>query len=265
MASSASPLFVFCSGAPPEPAQLLAMGEGASPSPNPALDCLVGSVPPRPQIRKRYRSGASPESPSADAASSSVLRRPSARVLRPEPAPLLPSAGVAPPPRPQLNYGAGASPKPAQPLDDCSEDSTDPPAAVAVVAGGAQPPSPPSPSSSTTSTSSEHPVIRRRPAAKARAKRRAVLEEGAAPSRRGLRQDDIDKNKNGRVVSKCVSQQKKQEYGTSVLRRWNDAVKRARERLGNDLHGRFVPCGGKSPEGQRLLETVRAIRRVEGW
>ena len=108
-------------------------------------------------------------------------------------------------------------------------------------------------------------MIRRRPAAKARATRRAVF-EGAAPStRRGLRQDDIDKNKFGRVVSKRVSHRKKHEYGGSVLRRWNDAVKRARELLGNEFRGRFVPCGGNTPDGWRLLETVRVIRREEGW
>ena len=105
--------------------------------------------------------------------------------------------------------------------------------------------------------------MRRKPAAKAFAKRRAVYYGQQAATDGGLVGDDLTKNKFGRVVSREVSNQKRNVYEGSVLAKWNDAVKRARTTFPHKA--KFVPCGGPTVQGKQLLEQVRAIRRMEGW
>ena len=59
----------------------------------------------------------------------------------------------------------------------------------------------------------------------------------------------------GTIVSKKLSLQMAVRYHGSKLQRWNASVIRARIVLGYE--GRFVPVGGRTVEGQRLLERAR--------
>ena len=106
-------------------------------------------------------------------------------------------------------------------------------------------------------------VVCRRPASHARTVRRKVLQGAKSKTRAGLTSADLERNRNGRAVSRKVRQQSHARYEGAFLQRWNMAIRKAREILGYE--GRFVPVGGSTPEGMRLLEYVRAIRRMEGW
>ena len=77
-----------------------------------------------------------------------------------------------------------------------------------------------------------------------------------------LTPDLIHVNRRGAAVSARVSQQATFRYASSALAKWNACVKEARQVLRLTT---FVACGGPTPEGQQLLETVRAMRRVQGW
>ena len=104
--------------------------------------------------------------------------------------------------------------------------------------------------------------LRKKPAFKTQSRRRSVL-LGASPKtngNRGLRAEDLAKGHRG-VVSKKVQAKSRARHPGSGLQKWTAAVKQARGILG--LTG-FVPCGGASPQGKQLLDTVRAIRRVQG-
>ena len=92
----------------------------------------------------------------------------------------------------------------------------------------------------------------RRPhAERKRGSRRQVLSGTAEKTRGGLSATSLKKNKAGRIVSR-----KKSEQGKS--RAWPKAVQAARKRLG--LEG-FVPVGGSSAEGQKLLSLARRMYR----
>jgi len=92
----------------------------------------------------------------------------------------------------------------------------------------------------------------RRPhAERKRGSRRQVLSGTAMKTRGGLSATSLKKNKAGRIVSR-----KKSEQGKG--RAWPKAVQAARKRLG--LEG-FVPVGGSSAEGQKLLSLARRMYR----
>ena len=107
------------------------------------------------------------------------------------------------------------------------------------------------------------PVMRRPAAVRRGTKQRQRVLSGDAPkTKHGLDVHDLRKTARGRVVSKRVPDRSKLAYEGSVMQKWNVATRRAKETWG--MIG-YVPCGGATPDGQRLLETVRAIRRMEGW
>jgi len=72
----------------------------------------------------------------------------------------------------------------------------------------------------------------------------------------GLSKSDLQKNLRGKVVSKKASSKAKKAFKGSALEKFALACKEARTQLG--LKG-FVPIGGKTAEGQRLLAKIRAI------
>merc|ERR1712129_156040 len=72
----------------------------------------------------------------------------------------------------------------------------------------------------------------------------------------GLSKNDLLKNRGGKIVSKKKSLRGKKSWRGSKLETWNKALKKARVKLG--LTG-FVPAGGNTPEGKKLLAEIRAI------
>merc|ERR1712020_347239 len=70
----------------------------------------------------------------------------------------------------------------------------------------------------------------------------------------GLTKSSLQKNKDGRIVSKKRSQQGKKNY--KHVAKLANAVKQARKALG--VKG-FVPIGGKSAKGQALLKKARSL------
>ena len=146
---------------------------------------------------------------------------------------------------------AGASPAGA-PADGAAPSGD--PAAGAAPAVARPKPKPPS-------------VLRQSPAASQAAVRRAVWDcPDSFKTAGGLSKEDLTKSKQGKVVSKRTSQNSKADYAGSKLQRWNHAVKRARLVMNNGAApDHFIPVGGKTAEGQQLLQTVYAIRRMEGW
>merc|ERR1712129_531857 len=83
-----------------------------------------------------------------------------------------------------------------------------------------------------------------------------VLKGAREKTTGGLSQSDLQKTLRGKVVSKKASSNAKKAYKGSALEKFATACKEARKKLG--LKG-FVPIGGKTPEGQKLLTKVRAI------
>ena len=79
----------------------------------------------------------------------------------------------------------------------------------------------------------------------------------------GLRPRDMwYSNHTGKVISMSKSLQSQQRYVGSKLAFWNRCTKEARRILG--YHGRFIPIGGKTFEGQRLWTTAKALQRLHG-
>ena len=80
-------------------------------------------------------------------------------------------------------------------------------------------------------------------------------------TRGGLKADDLMFAPGStKVISKTKSHGTKQVYhseGGSPFKKWNAALTQARHDLG--FTGRFVPVGGQSAEGQRLLAAARAL------
>merc|ERR1711976_1088141 len=72
----------------------------------------------------------------------------------------------------------------------------------------------------------------------------------------GLTKSNLIKNKAGRVVSKGRSATAKKAFATSALKRWCDAVKKARKEL--NVKG-FCPVGGKTAQGRALYAKVKSI------
>merc|ERR1712039_11082 len=76
-------------------------------------------------------------------------------------------------------------------------------------------------------------------------------------SKTGLKKTDLIKNKNGKVVSKKMSLKGKKVY--KQISNWTVAFNKARKSLG--VKG-FVPCGGKTAQGQALLKKTRSFYKA---
>merc|ERR550539_447482 len=72
----------------------------------------------------------------------------------------------------------------------------------------------------------------------------------------GLKQSDLARNKNGKVVSKKMSANSKKRWATSKLKKWADAVKKARKALA--ITG-FCAIGGGSAKGKALYAKARSF------
>merc|ERR1711957_581962 len=72
----------------------------------------------------------------------------------------------------------------------------------------------------------------------------------------GLTKDKLTKNRAGKVVSKAKSAAGKKHFGKSPLKKWCDALKKARKALGSKG---FVPMGGKTAAGKALYAKAKSL------
>merc|ERR1719411_412055 len=72
----------------------------------------------------------------------------------------------------------------------------------------------------------------------------------------GLTKASLTKNKSGKIVSKASSAAAKKKFATSALKKWIDAVKKARKELGIK---KFCAVGGKTAQGKALYAKVKSI------
>ena len=72
----------------------------------------------------------------------------------------------------------------------------------------------------------------------------------------GLTKNTLVKNKSGKVVSKAASARGKKNFANSPLKRWMDAVTKARKEL--KIKG-FCPVGGKTAAGKALYAKTKAL------
>merc|ERR1719328_968602 len=84
----------------------------------------------------------------------------------------------------------------------------------------------------------------------------AVFKGRKAKTSGGLTKNILIKNKSGKVVSKAKSARAKASFASSPLKKWGDALKKARKELG--ITG-FCPVGGKTAQGKAVYAKVRAI------
>ena len=100
--------------------------------------------------------------------------------------------------------------------------------------------------------------VQRRPKLSGQAMRIAVYGGAWHKTTGGLRREDMKlKVGSSRVISKRQSLASQQKYRGSKLHAWNTAVTIARERFNEECYNRFVPMGGKTELGQRLLRETR--------
>merc|ERR1719436_1235530 len=72
----------------------------------------------------------------------------------------------------------------------------------------------------------------------------------------GLKKEDLKKSKSGKIVSKKKSELGKKIWAKSGLKKWAEAVSKARKQ--QKVVG-FVAIGGKTAKGQALLKAVRSF------
>merc|ERR1739838_426175 len=72
----------------------------------------------------------------------------------------------------------------------------------------------------------------------------------------GLTKSSLLKNKRGKVVSKGASAKAKKAFASSPLKKWMEAVQKARKEL--KVKG-FCPVGGKTAQGKALYAKVKSI------
>ena len=72
----------------------------------------------------------------------------------------------------------------------------------------------------------------------------------------GLKKSDLKMNKRGKVVSAKQSKASRKQWEKNGLKQWAEAVGKQRKKL--HLVG-FVPIGGRSNEGKKLLKTVKSL------
>merc|ERR1712085_220547 len=75
----------------------------------------------------------------------------------------------------------------------------------------------------------------------------------------GLKKDSLRKNKDGKIVSKKMSDRAKKNYAGSALQKWAKACQAARKELG--LKG-FQLVGGKTAQGCALYAKTKALYRA---
>ena len=92
--------------------------------------------------------------------------------------------------------------------------------------------------------------------AKGRMQRRHVFTGKKVKTQTGLKKSDLKMNKRGKIVSVKQSKASKRKFEKNGLKKWSDALKKARKVL--RIQG-FVPVGGKSKEGQQLLKKVKSF------
>merc|ERR1712113_463904 len=92
--------------------------------------------------------------------------------------------------------------------------------------------------------------------AKGKYARAAVFKGKKAKTSGGLTKNTLVKSKSGKIVSKSRSARAKAAFASSALKKWCDALKKARKELG--ITG-FCPVGGKSAKGKAVLAKVKAI------
>ena len=101
--------------------------------------------------------------------------------------------------------------------------------------------------------------VLRRPKLQGQAMRIAVYGGAWHSTGGGLKKEDMKlKVGSSRIISKKMSLAARRRYDGSSLHRWNMAVIAARANLLRHCDGRFVPVGGKTELGQRLLRLTRA-------
>jgi hypothetical protein len=66
--------------------------------------------------------------------------------------------------------------------------------------------------------------------------------------------------KDVKAIKRQITAERRKQHATKNLTQWNAAVRKAKEELG--LTG-FVPIGGKTPNGAKLLEKARSIHKME--
>ena len=102
------------------------------------------------------------------------------------------------------------------------------------------------------------PPVVRRPKLSGQAMRIAVFGGAWHKTAGGLRREDLKLQVgSSRVISKRRSILAQRNYRGSKLEAWNTAVTVARERYQDECRDRFVPVGGKTDLGQRLLRETR--------
>merc|ERR1719464_2307612 len=84
----------------------------------------------------------------------------------------------------------------------------------------------------------------------------AVFKGRKAKTSGGLTKNTLVKSKTGKIVSKAKSARARASFASSPLKKWCDALKKARKELG--VKG-FCAVGGKSAQGKALHAKVKAI------
>merc|ERR1711920_1010408 len=92
--------------------------------------------------------------------------------------------------------------------------------------------------------------------AKGKRARAAVLRGSKEKTVGGLTKDQLTKNKGGKIVSKARAARGKKNYATSALKKWIDAVMKARKEL--KITG-FCAVNGKTAQGKALFAKAKSI------
>merc|ERR1719273_140926 len=92
--------------------------------------------------------------------------------------------------------------------------------------------------------------------AKGKYARAAVFKGKKAKTSGGLTKNTLVKSKSGKIVSKSRSARAKAAFASSALKKWCDALKKARKELG--IVG-FCAVGGKSAKGKAVYAKLKAI------
>merc|ERR1719148_597722 len=72
----------------------------------------------------------------------------------------------------------------------------------------------------------------------------------------GLTKETLIKSKSGKIVSKAASARAKKAYAQGPLKKWGDAVKKARKEL--KITG-FCAVNGKTAQGKAMYAKAKAI------
>merc|ERR1719468_80205 len=86
--------------------------------------------------------------------------------------------------------------------------------------------------------------------------RASVFNGNKEKTQTGLTKAMLQKNKDGKIVSKKQSANAKKRFASSGAKKWSEAVKAARKAL--NIKG-FCPVGGKTAAGKALYAKVKAL------